>query len=377
MNRAHVKLLAQAVILGVLALVVIFVVNITAENLERVGITTGLGFLNDPSGFEVAFSMIDHSASHTHLNVFWVGIVNTLLASVIAISLSTLIGLVVGVAQLSSNKITAAISRTYVEAFRNIPLLLIIFFWYFITITIFPHVAESYSLGEFAFLNRRGLFLPSVDMDTITFIVVILLFSIPFLSPYFLSKSRFGHTFSRTKIFLTSLLTTIVLIGLLFISGLLNATVEMPIAGRFNISGGFEIIPEFFALIVGLSIYHGAFVAENVRGGILAVPKGQSEAALSTGLSNWQTMRYVIIPQALRIIIPPYISITLNIVKNTSLGAAIAFPELMNVFAGTSLNQTGNAIEIILMVMLFYFVVSMVLSIILNIYNRRIQIVER
>jgi len=381
MNRTHAKLLIQAGIVGIVILAVLAIANITADNLERVGITTGIGFLDDPSGFEVAFSLIDHTSNHTHLNIFWVGILNTLLAAALAIFFGTIIGLIIGVAQLSSNKITAFIARVYVEAFRNIPVLLNIFFWYFITITIFPRVANSYNLADMIYLNQRGLSLPSIDMSGMGYLITFILLVIPFLAPTLASKaSIFNHTFgkqSKFKLFSITMACSISLIVALIFFGVINPQIEIPQATRFNINGGIEIIPEFFALIVGLSIYHGAFIAENVRGGILAVSKGQTEAALSTGLSNWQTMRFVVIPQALRIIIPPYISICLNIFKNTSLGAAIAFPELMNVFAGTSLNQTGNAVEIILMVMLFYFAVSIIISIILNIYNQRIQIIER
>lgn len=377
MNRAHAKLLTQAITIGLLGLFIFFIINTTVSNLERVGITTGLGFLSEPSGFEIAFSLLDYSSRKTHLDVFWVGVVNTLLASAIAVIFCTLIGLVVGVAQLSTNRITAIIARSYVEAFRNIPLLLNIFFWYFITINIFPSVAESFNIGGYGFLNQRGLYLPAFDLQGYASLAILALLCLPFIVVYIFSKRATEEPVSKLALFAKSMGLSLLVIVSLFAFGVLTLTVEFPSATRFNIAGGTEIIPELFALIVGLSIYHGAFVAEYVRGGILAVSKGQAEAALSTGLSNWQTMRLVVIPQALRIIIPPYISNNLNVVKNSSLGAAIAFPELMNVFAGTSLNQTGNAVEIILMVMAFYFTISMIISLVLNIYNKRIQIVER
>lgn len=377
MNRAHAKLLSQVIIVCLFTFFVIALVNTTADNLDRIGITTGIGFLSQPSGFEVAFSLIDYSSKNTHLDVFWVGVLNSLLASVLAIIFCTIIGFVIGIAQLSSNKITAFVSRCYVEAFRNIPLLLNIFFWYFIIINVFPSVAEGYRIGDYLHLNQRGLYLPKLDFNGSAFSIVGLIFLIPAIAVFFLPRKDSGRSISKLlAIFLSLTVSMLIVIGL-FAFGVLSATVELPKATRFNVSGGTEIIPELFALVVGLSIYHGAFVAEYVRGGILAVSKGQTEAALSTGLSNWHTTRFVVIPQALRIIIPPYISNNLNIVKNSSLGAAIAFPELMNVFAGTSLNQTGNAVEIILMVMAFYFTISMIISFALNIYNKRVQIVER
>ena len=371
MTRKQTKVMMQIITLILVGLAIYSIAATTQANLERIGIASGFDFLSEPSGFEIGFTLWDFSRTSTYLDVFWVGIANSLLASFFAIIFCTIIGLVIGIAQLSSNKLTAVLARIYVEIFRNVPLLLNIFFWYFVTLNMFPLVAESFSLSDTVFLNQRGLFLPTLVFEDGVGSIVAWLVGLAFAWAIVLGFLRgfFGAV----------ALLCLCLLGIagLIAGGVLPATVEVPAPTRFNINGGFEIVPELFALILGLSIYHGAFVAEYVRGGILSVPKGQSEAAISTGLSHWQTLRFVVIPQSLRVIIPPYISNNLNVLKNSSLGAAIAFPELVNVFAGTALNQTGKAIEIILMVMVFYFTMSMLISLVLNVYNKRVQLVER
>jgi general L-amino acid transport system permease protein len=371
MTRRQTKVMMQIITLVIVGIAIYSIVATTKTNLERIGISSGFGFLSEPSGFEIGFTLWEFSRTSTYLDVFWVGIANSLLASSFAIVLCTIIGLVIGIAQLSSNKLTAVLARIYVEVFRNVPLLLNIFFWYFVTLNVFPMVAESLSISDKAFLNQRGLFLPTLVFEDGAGSSAAWLVGLAFVGAILIG-------------FLRGFLAAVALLCLLLIGiagliavGVLPATVELPAPTRFNISGGFEIVPELFALILGLSVYHGAFVAEYVRGGILSVPKGQSEAAISTGLSHWQTLRHVVIPQSLRVIIPPYISNNLNVLKNSSLGAAIAFPELVNVFAGTALNQTGKAIEIILMVMVFYFTMSMLISLVMNVYNKRVQMVER
>ncbi|WP_371227968.1 amino acid ABC transporter permease [Roseovarius sp. 2305UL8-3] len=365
-----------ATIIG-LSLFTWFLIITTKSNLDATGMSSGFGFLEEKSGFEVAFSLIDYSGDNTYWRVFLVGITNTLLASVISIIGCTVIGFLVGIALLSRNSLTAGVARIYVETFRNVPLLLNILFWYFVILNLFPRVADSFEFGNFAYLNQRGFYLPAIETTGLGRLILLAIISLTTVAVFTYSKRQkelkgFG-IFRTGWIFLIS----VVLIALFMVVGIIPTEIELPTKTRFNISGGVSIIPELFALVIGLSIYHGAFVAEYVRGGLLAVSKGQSEAALSTGLSDWHTMRLVILPQAMRVIIPPYISNNLNVVKNSSLGAAIAFPELVNVFAGTSLNQTGRAIEIVLMVMLFYCIISMLISLVMNIYNAKVQINER
>ncbi len=377
MNRQHFSMAVQAATIIGLSLFTWFLIITTKSNLDATGMSSGFGFLEEKSGFEVAFSLIDYSGDNTYWRVFLVGITNTLLASVISIIGCTVIGFLVGIALLSRNSLTAGVARIYVETFRNVPLLLNILFWYFVILNLFPRVADSFEFGNFAYLNQRGFYLPAIETTGLGRLILLAIISLTTVAVFTYSKRQkelkgFG-IFRTGWIFLIS----VVLIALFMVVGIIPTEIELPTKTRFNISGGVSIIPELFALVIGLSIYHGAFVAEYVRGGLLAVSKGQSEAALSTGLSDWHTMRLVILPQAMRVIIPPYISNNLNVVKNSSLGAAIAFPELVNVFAGTSLNQTGRAIEIVLMVMLFYCIISMLISLVMNIYNAKVQINER
>ena len=379
MNRRTYGLILQLVTLTVVACFAYFLFQTTSYNLAKAQITTGFGFLSQPSGFDIGFSFIPYDSSDTYLRVFIVGVLNTLFVSVVSIFFCTLIGFVFGVAQLSSNKLTVFMAKLYVESVRNVPLLLHIVFWYFIILHLFPSVSDSWKFLDMTYINQRGLYLPNVDFvmggTSTLFLSLAIVCSLVWSVKK--KKQYYALTGKRKSVMpLVFLLAGIAVTGLWFFN-FLNIEVALPNAGKFNISGGINIVPELFALVIGLSLYHGAFFAEYVRAGLLSVDKGQTEAAYASGLTPWRTMREIIIPQAMKVIIPSYISNNLNIFKNSSLGAAIAFPELVNVFLGTSLNQTGNAVEIVLMSMLFYFSISMIISITLNIYNRRIQIIER
>lgn len=379
MNRRTYGIILQLVTLVVVVCCAYFLFQTTSHNLAKAQITTGFGFLSQPSGFDIGFSFIPYDSSDTYLRVFVVGALNTLFVSALSIFFCTIIGFVFGVAQLSSNKLTVFMAKLYVETVRNIPLLLHIVFWYFIILHVFPSVAKSWQILDLSYINQRGLYLPSVGFTLSTISSIFLSGFIVCFAVWAIKNKRrhYALTGKRKSVFpIVFLFTVIIAIGL-WSFGLLRADVELPIVGKFNISGGIYIVPELFALVIGLSLYHGAFFAEYVRAGLLSVDKGQTEAAYASGLTPWRTMREIIIPQAMKVIIPSYISNNLNVFKNSSLGAAIAFPELVNVFLGTSLNQTGNAVEIVLMSMLFYFTISMIISIVLNIYNRRIQIIER
>ena len=377
MNRQQFNILVQISTLVALCLFAWFLIVTTKANLAAVGMSSGFGFLDEKAGFDVAFSLIEYSGDNTYWRVFLVGITNTLLASIFAIAGCTVIGFLVGIALLSRNPLTAGAARVYVETFRNVPLLLNILFWYFVILNLFPRVADSFDLFGVGYLNQRGLYLPSIEASPVGRWIMLAVVAITAIGVFNYSKRQTETT--GFGIFRTGWITLIScsIITVLLALGVIGADIELPAQSRFNITGGISIIPELVALVVGLAIYHGAFVAEYVRGGLLSVAKGQSEAALSTGLTDWQSMRLVIIPQAMRVIIPPYISNNLNVVKNSSLGAAIAFPELVNIFGGTSLNQTGRAIEIVLMVMAFYFTMSMLISLVLNIYNKKVQFNER
>ncbi len=377
MNRRQFSILVQISTIVGLCLFSWFLIFTTKTNLAAAGMSSGLGFLDEKAGFDVAFSLIDYSGDNTYWRVFLVGITNTLLASIIAIIGCTVIGFLVGVSLMSRNPLTAGVARVYVETFRNVPLLLNILFWYFVIFNIFPRVADSFDLFGVGYLNQRGLYMPLIEAPPLGRVIMLAIVAITSVGVFKYSKRQTETTgFGIFRTGWIALISCSVIAVLLWV-GVIGAEIEMPEKSRFNITGGISIIPERVALIVGLSIYHGAFVAEYVRGGLESVAKGQSEAALSTGLTDWQSMRLVILPQAMCVIIPPYISNTLNVVKNSSLGAAIACPELVNIFAGTSLNQTGRAIEIVLMVMAFYFTMSMLISFVLNIYNKKVQFNER
>ena len=254
----------QIITLVIVGLAIYSIAATTQANLERIGISSGFGFLSEPSGFQIGFTLWDYSRTSTYLDVFWVGVGNSLLASFFAIALCTIIGLVIGIAQLSSNKLTSVLARTYVEIFRNVPLLLNIFFWYFVTLNIFPKVADSLSISEMVFLNQRGLFLPTLVFEDGVGSVVAWLFGLAFFVAIVLGFLR------GILLGMGALCASLIAMAGLIAVGLLPAIVEVPAPTRFNISGGFEIVPELFALILGLSIYHGAFVAEYVRGGILS-----------------------------------------------------------------------------------------------------------
>jgi general L-amino acid transport system permease protein len=379
MNRRTYGIVLQLVVLITLACFVLFIVRTTSHNLAAAGITTGFRFLSQPAGFDIGFSFIPYDSSDSYLWVFVIGILNTLFVTALSIVACTCIGFLVGIAQLSTNKLTAFMAKMYVEAIRNIPLLLHVVFWYFIILNVFPAVAQSWTLLDLTFVNNRGLYLPAVDFGLSTLVWVSSFVAIALLSALIMKRNkRYYEQTGKRKTTLPAILALFLVTGLsLYAGGMMDISVELPTSGRFNISGGTYIVPELFALVIGLSLYHGAFVAEYVRAGILSVNKGQSEAAYSFGMTRWRTMREIIIPQAMRVIIPSYINNSLNVFKNSSLGAAIAFPELVNVFLGTTLNQTGNAVEIVCMAILFYFSISMLISGVLNLYNHRVQIVER
>jgi len=379
MSKRTYGIILQLAVVVIVAFSLYFLFKTTTENLTNAGIATGFGFLNQSAGFDIGFSFIPYDSSNTYFRVFVVGILNTLFVSILSIFICTVIGFFFGIAQLSTNKLTVFMARFYIETIRNIPLLLHIVFWYFIILHLFPSILESWSLFDYIYLNKRGLYLPSTDFILGTINTVIACSFVVVAVVLKINKNKRHYQLTGKKKSVLPFLFFLVLItaGVLWFFDIIQVDVHLPKVGKFNITGGIYIVPEMFALVIGLSLYHGAFVAEYVRAGLESVDRGQAEAAYSFGLSRWRTMREIIIPQAMRVIIPSYISNNLNVFKNSSLGAAIAFPELVNVFLGTSLNQTGNSVEIVLMAMLFYFTVSMIISILLNFYNRRIQIIER
>ena len=374
----------RAIIYQVIALIAIFlftyyVLHNMFVNIEKRGINTGFDFLGNEAGFGIISTLISYTESDTYGRVFVIGILNTLLVSGIGIFFSTIIGLLVGIGRLSKNFMISKLCLVYVETFRNIPILLQILFWYNVVLAALPGPRQSMSYMDAFFLNNRGLYIPRPILES-GFISVIIAFFIAIAGVVYLAKwakKRHDETGEEFPVFWTSL--AILIVGpvlVYFISGS-PATLEYAELKGFNFVGGWTFTPELLALSFALSIYPATYIAEAVRAGIEAVPKGQKEAASSLGLKNYVILRKVVLPQALRVIIPPVINQYLNLMKNSSLATAIGYPELVTLFAGTALNQVGQAIEIILMTMAVYLTISIVISIVMNFINAKIQIKER
>ncbi|MEA5237801.1 amino acid ABC transporter permease [Vibrio parahaemolyticus] len=368
-------------IIAIAALVFFFytIINNALNNLDARGIATGFGFLNQEAGFGIGLTLIEYNETYSYGRTFIVGLLNTALVSVLGIILATAIGFTMGVARLSTNWLVSRLAAVYIETFRNIPLLLQIFFWYFAVLQALPSARQSLSLGEAIFLNVRGLYFPApVFNEGSGFVIaafVIGLIATISISIWARNKQRLtGQQTPMGRIGLGLLVGLPLLVY--FVSGI-PISLEYPQLKGFNFKGGISIIPELAALLLALSVYTAAFIAEIVRSGINAVSHGQTEAAMSLGLPRAKTLKLVVIPQALRIIIPPLTSQYLNLTKNSSLAMAIGYPDLVSVFAGTTLNQTGQAIEIIAMTMGVYLTLSLLTSALMNLYNRKVALVER
>ena len=379
-NDPIVRGIIYQVVVGVLLVTfVTWIVHNTSINLAAQGKTTGFDFLWKTAGFPIDFSLFEFTRESTYWQAFLVGITNTLLVSVIAIFFATIIGFTLGIARLSSNFLVARLATIYVETIRNIPLLLQLFFWYFAVLKAMPAVKDSFALPLDVFINQRGLFVPKPQPDAqFSWIYVAVLLGLvgAFLIQRW-AKRRLEATGKRFPAFLSSAALMIGLVLVVWFASGAAITFDPPVLGKFNFKGGLELPPEFVALAWGLSIYAASFIAETVRAGILAVNHGQTEAAQSLGLKDSDRLRLVVIPQAMRVIIPPLTSQYLNLIKNSSLGAAIGYGEVVNVFAGTALGQSGRAIEVIAMTMAFYLVISLLTSAIMNWYNARVALVER
>jgi len=355
----------------------------TINNLEKQAIASGFGFLGTTAGFSIAPTLgtyiVDYAEESSYGTAFLVGLVNTLLIAIIGIFFATVWGFTLGVARLSNNWVIAKLSTVYIETLRNIPLLLQIFFWYFAVLRSLPSPRDSVEFGANIVLNTRGLFMPRpVPEDGLGWVGIVLLVC---LVVAFIVKSwahkRQEATGEQFPVFWASV-GLIVGVPLLvyFVMGA-PLQWQIPELRGFNFQGGMVIIPEFMSLLLALVLYTAAFIAEIVRAGILAVSHGQTEAAHALGVRNGPTLRLVVIPQALRVIIPPLTSQYLNLTKNSSLAVAIAYPDLVSVFAGTVLNQTGQAVEILLITLAVYLVISIVTSMLMNWYNARMALVER
>jgi general L-amino acid transport system permease protein len=365
----------QILFVAVLVWIVYEIVANAQANLQAQRITSGFGFLNNTAGFDVSQSLIPYSGSDSYTRVFFVGLLNTLLVSIIGIFFATVIGFIVALGRLSPNWLLSRISGGYVELVRNLPLLFQILFWYLAVLAALPNPRQSVSVFGSFFLSNRGLVIPRpiANAGLEPFALAILVAVI---------GSLLLRSYARRQLFDNGRLIRIwpyvlgMLVGLPLVSWLLfGAPVrfEIPELKGFNFSGGSRVIPEFVALTLALSTYTAAFIAEIVRAGIQSVHKGQMEAGSSLGLQRGSTLRLIVVPQALRVILPPLTNQYLNLTKNSSLAVAIGYPDLVSVFAGTTLSQTGQAIEIIGITMGVYLLISLVTSAIMSFYGWRIS----
>src|SRR5699024_2007526 len=367
-------LVFQVAILAAVAWVGWVLVRNTMTNMAALGIGTGFGFLGESADFGILMSLIPFDESMSYLRVFYVGLINTLVVSAIGIVLSTILGFIVGIARLSNNWLVAKLSLIYIEIFRNIPLLLQIFFWYFFVLRTLPSVRNSASLGGLVFFNNRGLFVPNPHAEPgFQWVLITLAVAVVLIVAWFRyvrrRQNRTGHRLPATW---PSVAVFIGLPLLVFIALGQPLHWSVPALKGFNFQGGASVIPEFAALLAALTMYTSAFTAEIVRSGLQSVSKGQIEAARSLGLKPGRTLRLVVIPQAMRVIIPQLTSEYLNLTKNSSLATAIGYPDLVAVFMGTTLNQTGHAVEIVAMTMAVYLTISLLISLGMNIYNRAV-----
>ncbi|AUZ58537.1 Glutamate Aspartate transport system permease protein GltJ [Pseudomonas sp. XWY-1] len=374
----------RALILQVITIVAVLAVglyffNNTQENLANRGITSGFDFLERSAGFGIAQHLIPYVESDTYARVFVIALLNTLLVTFIGIILATILGFTIGVARLSSNWMVSKLAAVYVETFRNIPPLLQILFWYFAVFLSLPGPRSSINIHNLFFISNRGLNMPgaSVSGGFTAFVIAIGIAVVAILVMVRYANKRFDETGQPFHKFWAGVGLIAAIPGcsaVLFGSPL---HWQVPELNGFNFVGGWVLIPELLALTLALTIYTAAFIAEIVRSGIRSVSHGQTEAARSLGLKEGQALRKVIVPQALRVIIPPLTSQYLNLAKGSSLAAGIGYPELVSLFAGTVLNQTGQAIELIAITMSVYLVISISISLLMNIYNKRIALVER
>jgi general L-amino acid transport system permease protein len=369
----------QVALCAVIAFLAWSAVTNAIENLRRAHIASGFEFWNFTSGFDISQSLINYTSTSTYGRAFWVGLFNTLLVAGLGVVLATVVGFLAGIARLSKNWLLARIAGGYVELIRNLPLLLQLLFWYNAVLKALPEMRDSLTLPGGGFLNNRGLFLPQPTFlpgfeAVVAAFVIGLVAAIAFR---IWARRRQERTGQQAPVGWVALGLVVGLPVIVYLLAGSPVTLTYPEKGRFNISGGLELLPELVALLFGLVLYTGAFIAEVVRAGILAVAHGQTEAAYSLGLRPGPTLRLVVIPQAMRVIIPPLTNQYLNLTKNSSLAVFVGYPDLVQVFAGTVLNQTGQAVEVIAVTMAVYLTISLVTSLAMNWYNSRIALVER
>ncbi|HWU00275.1 MAG TPA: amino acid ABC transporter permease [Terriglobales bacterium] len=374
---------AQVVTVLIIILVLGFLITNMIVNREAQGRPFSYDFMENIAGFPVAMSLIHLDLNSTITRVMVAGMLNTALAGVISIILSTIVGFVIGIARLSPNYLVARLAAAYIEVFRNIPLLVQLSFWYFGVLKLMPQQKDSINLFNGAFLNVRGLYLPAPILES-GFLAVFIALIVGIVATIVVRRWATRRQAATGQQFHKFWASLALIIGLPLIVWLLVRLAggevvnwEYPSLQGFNFQGGFVILPELNALVIGLSMYTAAYIAEIVRGGIQAVSHGQTEAASALGLRRSWTLRLVIVPQALRIIVPPLTSQYLNVVKNSTLAVFVGFPDFVSLFTGTVLNQTGREVEVVAITMVFYLAISLVISLFMNWYNKHISLVER
>ena len=377
------RLIPQVLTLAFIISVIAYFSYNAQINMGNRGISFGYGFLSQEASFDITFSMIDYDGSYSYARAFLVGLLNTLLVSVIGIILCTILGVTIGIGRLSQNYLIAKAAEWYVEIFRNVPLLLQIFFWYYGALRLLPMPENAISFNDISFLTIKGWYVPKFLWTNFSIFFSSVIVSI--IAIFFVFKhakkqrEEFGKHVPAGWI---SIAIFFIIPALTFLIGGVTLNFQYPELNQlsdtvFNFKGGISIIPELISLALALSMYTATFVTENVRAGIQGVGKGQKEAAASIGLTKGQILKLVVMPQALRIIIPPTTNQYLNLTKNSSLAAAIAYPDIVLVFAGTALMQTGRAIEIISITMGTYLFLSLTISVLMNTYNKKMAIKEK
>ena len=351
----------------------------TITNMESRGISTGFDFLDESAGFGIIMTLIEYDESMSYGRTFLVGLTNTLLVSGLGILLATIVGFIIGIARLSKNWLVAKVALAYIEIFRNIPLLLQIFFWYFAVLGTLPGPRQAVNIADLVYMSNRGIMLPApIFAPGSGWIGVALLLALAIV--FLLARWARRRQAATGQIFPVLPVALVLIPGLPLLAYLatgMPVSWDIPELGGFNFRGGIQAIPELGALLFALTLYTASFIAEIVRSGITSVSGGQTEAAAALGLPPRRILRLVVIPQALRVIIPPLTSQYLNLTKNSSLAVAIGYPDLVNVFMGTTLNQTGRAVEIVAMTMAVYLLISLSISLLMNLYNRAVALKER
>lgn len=373
------RVIGQIAFLIALVLFVALIYSNMIAGLRSQGMTIGFDFLKQMSSFDIGESLIEYSRTSTYTQAYFVGFLNTLLVAALGVVLATILGIVIGVARLSGNVLVSGLAKVYIELFRNVSLLVFLIFWYTGIFLKFPRVQEANILWDAVLLTNRGVGIPwGIPQGTFQTFVGILIFGLVVAVIVSVVLTQQGKKTGRMPLvsFWSTLSFLVIAVIGWFVLPEVPLSWELPYVKGLNLAGGRILSPEFMALLSGLVIYTAAFIAEVVRAGILSVSKGQWEAARALGLSAFETLRLVVFPQALRVIVPPLTSQYLNLTKNSSLAVAIGYPDVFYV-SGTVINQSGRAVEMISIVMLTYLTFSLLTSAFMNWYNQKIKLVER